>query len=81
MLKVQKKDGSLQDFDKAKIVAALVRVGLAPEEAAKVADQIEVWAPTAAPNGTIASSAIREQVLSLITPEMAEEYKKFEAQK
>ncbi|NIT03714.1 hypothetical protein GTO10_02155 [Candidatus Saccharibacteria bacterium] len=81
MLQVEKKDGQVVDFDKSKISSALTRVGLSGEEAGAVADKVEAWAPTAAEEEVIKTSAIRDKVLELITPEMAEEYKRFESQK
>lgn len=81
MFKVEKRDGSLQDFDKSKISSALVRVGLTPEEAQGVADRVEAWASTAAVDGVVKSADIRNQVLGLITPEAAGKYKSFAAAK
>jgi len=81
MLKVEKKDGRIVDFDKSTISSVLTRVGLSGEEAGAVADKVEAWAQTAAEDGVIKTSAIRGKVLELISPEMVEEYKTFESQK
>jgi len=78
MLKVQKKDGSLQDFDSSKISGALVRVGLSAEEAAAMAGDVQSWAESAAGDGTITSAEIREKLLATLSPEMVEEYKSFQ---
>jgi hypothetical protein len=81
MLKVQKKDGRIEDFDKSKITGALGRVGAGPDEAQKVADAVEAWAPTAAAGGTIKTSQIRDKVLELVSPETVTAYKEFEQTK
>ncbi len=81
MVKVQKKDGSLQDFDASKISSGLVRVGLSAAEAADVASQIESWTGTTGTDGTITSAQIREKILSLLSPEMVKEYTSFETTK
>lgn len=81
MIKVEKKDGRIVEFDGSKITSALGRVGLEQVEAEKVANQVETWADTAAVDGIIKTSAIREKVLELVPPEIAEEYKSFEKEK
>jgi hypothetical protein len=81
VFQVEKKDGQVVDFDKSKISSALERVGLAVAEAGTIADKVEAWASVAAEGGIIKTSAIRDKVLELITPKMAEEYKSFESQK
>ncbi len=81
MLKVQKKGGRIEDFDKSKIVNVLERVGVGPDEAQKVADQVEVWAQAAAAGGAISTSAIRDKVLALISPKAVKAYEEFERTK
>ena len=81
MLKVQKKGGRIEDFDKSKIVNVLERVGVGPDEAKKVADQVEVWAQAAAAGGAISTSAIRGKVLALISPKAVKAYEEFERTK
>lgn len=81
MLKVQKKDGRIEDFDKAKIIGALERVGVESGEAQKVAAQVEVWAQAAAAGGAISTLAIRGKVLSLIPPKAVQAYEEFEKTK
>ncbi|MGB9706873.1 MAG: ATP cone domain-containing protein [Microgenomates group bacterium] len=65
-VKVQKKDGRLEDFDRNKVVAGVIKSGATPEQAEEVARQVEVWVPTAAVNGVIHSGAIREKVLEVL---------------
>ena len=81
MLKVQKKGGRIEDFDKSKIVNVLERVVVGPDEAQKVADQVEVWAQAAAAGGAISTSAIRGKVLALISPKAVKAYEEFERTK
>jgi len=81
-IKVEKKDGRLEDFDRNKISGGIVKSGASPEEAESVATQVETWAQSAAVDGVVQSSDIRTKVLGLlqsVNPEVAvafEAYKK-----
>ncbi|MGA2910537.1 MAG: ATP cone domain-containing protein [Candidatus Microgenomates bacterium] len=66
MIKVQKKDGSMQDFDHMKIKNGILASGASEEQAESITMQIESWAPTAASNGVIGGSAIRSKVLEML---------------
>lgn len=66
MFKVQKKDGSLQDYDKAKIISGLVRSSTTPEEAEKIVVEVEAWLPTVAVEGIVSSLDIRNKVLEIL---------------
>ena len=61
-IKVIKKDGSLEDFEKAKIERVTTAAGLSQEQAKKLADDIEKWAETYGKN-QITTLQIRDQVL------------------
>lgn len=82
MFKVQKKDGTLEDFDRNHIITGIMKAGGTTEEAEKVAAALEEWAPSAAVSGVIQSSAIRVkglEVLQTVNPVVAatfEAYKK-----
>jgi len=65
-VKVQKKDGRLEDFDRNKVINGVVKSGATPEQAEEVARQIDTWLPTAAVNGVIHSRMIRGKVLELL---------------
>lgn len=65
-MKVQKKDGSLEDFDRNKIVSGIVKSGGTPEQAENIAGQIESWATGAAVNGVIKVLDIRSKLLELL---------------
>lgn len=65
-VKVQKKDGSLQDFDRNKVFNGVIKSGVTPEEAENVTKQVEAWLPTATVDGVVVSMAIREKVLEIL---------------
>ena len=81
-IKVEKKDGRLEDFDRHKISGGVVKSGASPEEAESIVTQIETWAQGVAMGGVVQSSDIRTKVLELlrsVNPEAAasfETYKK-----
>lgn len=80
-MKFEKKDGTLQDFDRGKIVSGVSAAG-APEQAEEIAAQVEGWAKDTAVDDIVTWLAVREKVLELLrasNPEAAanfEEYKK-----
>jgi transcriptional regulator NrdR family protein len=61
-IKVQKKDGSLQDFDRSKITNSLVKAGFLFDQAEGVASQVTDWVQTSADNGVAMSANIRLKV-------------------
>lgn len=65
-VKVQKKDGQTQDFDRTKILNGVIKSGGTPEEAENVTKQIEAWIVTAAINGMIPSMQIRTKLLEIL---------------
>lgn len=65
-LQVEKKNGSLQPFDRSKIAAGLIRSGATVEEAENVASQAETWAQTNNANGIIKSLDLRAKVLEVL---------------
>ncbi len=65
-LQVQKKDGTLQPFDRSKISAGVIRSGATPEESENVTAQVEAWAQGAAQNGVIGSTELRAKVLEVL---------------
>ncbi len=80
MYKVQKKDGSLEDFDKQKLVSGVVKSGASPEEAQKVADAVEAWLPTVAKENVVNSTDIRVkglEVLKTVNPDVAAQFETF----
>lgn len=65
-MKVQKKDGVIEDFDRNKIVNGIVKSGGTSEQAENIAGQIETWANTAAVNGIIRALDIKSKLLELL---------------
>lgn len=81
MYKVQKKDGSLEDFDRTKITGSLVKAGATVEEAEKVAVEVDAWLPTVAVNRVVNSLDIRIKgldVLKMVNPEIAAKFEEFQ---
>jgi len=65
-IKVQKKDGRLEDFDRSKVHSGVSKSGATPEETEKIAARIETWVRGAAVDGVIRTSAIRAKVLEIL---------------
>jgi len=65
-VKVQKKDGRLEDFDRNKVINGVIKSGATPEEAEEVTRQVEGWLVTAATSGVVSSIAIRSKVLEVL---------------
>ena len=65
-LKVQKKDGSAEDFDRSKVKNGILSSGATEEQAESITVQIESWAPTAASNGIIKALDIKTKLLELL---------------
>lgn len=65
-MKVQKKDGRMEDFDRTKIINGIIKSGGTPEEAENITKQIEVWMPTVAVNGVVKTSDIRMKLLEML---------------
>ncbi|MBU1127147.1 hypothetical protein KKF11_02280 [Patescibacteria group bacterium] len=67
-MKIQKKDGSLEDFDRAKITNGLAKAGASLDQAESIAGQIETWIQNTAVNGSISSNEIKAKVLDFLQP-------------
>ena len=80
-IKVQKKDGRLEDFDRSKVSNGVVKSGASLDQAESIANQTETWAQGAAVNGVISSGDIRAKVLELlraVNPESATRYETYQ---
>ena len=66
MYQVQKKDGSLVDFDRSKIVNGVIMSGATPEQAEQVAAGIDSWLPTVLVNGVVKTADIRVKLLEVL---------------
>ncbi|MDP2874099.1 MAG: ATP cone domain-containing protein [bacterium] len=79
-MKVEKRNGSLQDFDRSKLAASLVNAGATDADAQKVAVDVEAWAKAKAVNDVIKSQAMRDKVIAVLRteyPQVAEGYEAF----
>jgi transcriptional regulator NrdR family protein len=65
-LQVQKKDGTLQPFDRSKVSAGAMRSGASIEEAENVTGQVEAWARSVAQNGVVNATELRAKVLEVL---------------
>ncbi len=65
-VKVQKKDGRLEDFLRAKVVAGVLKSGADFNQAEEVGRQVETWVQQTAVSGMISSNQIREKVLEVL---------------
>ncbi|OGM04377.1 hypothetical protein A3E15_01275 [Candidatus Woesebacteria bacterium RIFCSPHIGHO2_12_FULL_42_9] len=85
MLQIQKKDGSSQDYDRRKLLTSLIRAQATPEQAMRVATDIESWLVSLNVQ-VVKSEEIKARIvedLNKINPNAAhayEVYKKAEAQ-
>lgn len=80
MFKVRKKDGSVQDFDRMKVVKAVMNAGGTPENAEQVAVEVEAWLPTVAVEGVVESRDLRIkgiEVLKTVNPTVATTFETF----
>lgn len=80
-IKVEKKDGRLEDFDRNKVSSGVVKSGVSPEEAENIATQIETWSQGAAVDGVVKATDIRAKVLELLRSVDPEAAASFEAYK
>lgn len=65
-LQVQKKDGTLEPFDRNKIKNGLIKSGASEAEAESIASQVEVWSQTVAVNNVVKTADIKTKVLGLL---------------
>ncbi|MFH1970829.1 MAG: ATP cone domain-containing protein [Patescibacteria group bacterium] len=78
---MQKKDGTLEEFDKNKILNGVVRAGASSEDAQKILNEIEAWLPGAQVNGIVKSVDIRTkglEILDIINPEVAKGFRSYQ---
>ena len=81
MFQVRKKDGSLQPFDRSKIVSGVIKAGGSPEDGEKVAVEIEAWLPTVAVDGVVNSADIRVkglEILGMVNPLTATSFESYQ---
>lgn len=81
MFKVRKKDGSLQDFDRTKIVNAVIKARGTPQDAEQVVSELEAWLPAVAVEGVVETRDIRIkgiEILKTINPTAAATFETYQ---
>ena len=79
-LKVEKRDGRIEKFDRTKVLGSMLMAGASAVNAEEFTKQIEKWAQENAENGVIPTSKIRIKVLQLLEksePEVADAFEKY----
>jgi transcriptional regulator NrdR family protein len=79
-LKVEKKDGRMESFNRNKIASSVTKAGGTQEQSESITSQVEGWAPSVAQNGVIKTSEIRTKVIELlkaVNPEAAARYEAY----
>lgn len=65
-LKVQKKGGKVEPFDRGKVLASVMRAGGTQEQSEQVTAGVESWAKSSGPE--VSALDIRSKVLELLRP-------------
>lgn len=65
-IKVLKRDGTLEDFDRNKVSGGLVGAGLTSEDAETIAEEVESWAQETAVEEIVKASDVKIKVLELL---------------
>ena len=80
-IRVQKRDGRLEEFDANKIRQGLIAAGATDQEAESIAQEVENWAAANAAKGFVRTAAIREKVLfslRLVNPQAAAAFESYQ---
>ena len=81
MYQVQKKDGSLVDFDQTKIINGVLKAGGTQENAQKIATAVENWLPTVVVNDVVNALELRTKVieeLKTVNPTVAASFESYQ---
>jgi len=81
MIKVKKKEGQIEDFDRSKISNGITKAGATPDQAEKITGQVEGWAQKTAVDEVIDASQIKTKVLQLlqsVNPEAAKSFSSYQ---
>jgi transcriptional regulator NrdR family protein len=65
-LKVQKKDGRIEDFDRAKVKNGILRSGATEEQAESVTQEVESWAVATSTNNIVRALDIKVKLLEVL---------------
>jgi len=63
--KIQKKDGALEDYDRAKLLLSMIRAQATPDQAEAALSRIESWL-TQLKEGTVTTEAIHGKVVEVL---------------
>ncbi|MBP8591113.1 hypothetical protein KBI33_01430 [Candidatus Shapirobacteria bacterium] len=80
-IRVQKRDGRLEEFDVNKIRQGLAAAGATPAQVEAITKEVESWAKDNATKGFIRTVAIKEKVLSslrLVNPQAATAFESYQ---
>jgi len=78
-MKIKKRGGDLQDFDRMKIYHSVLAAGAFQEEANAIADQVQSWARGLEEN-TLSTMEIKEKIIELLgksNPVAAQNYQNY----
>lgn len=82
MVKIKKRDNSLEDFDREKLRRSVLAAGLSKENANDIVNQIETWVQQG--EDVVSTAQIRSKVIDLMEskdPEATKNYKSYKKQK
>ena len=80
-IRVQKKDGRLEEFDANKIRQSLIAAGATDQETENITQEVENWATVNAAKGFVRTVAIREKILSslrLVNPQATAAFESYQ---
>jgi len=78
MYKVKKRDGSLEDFDRGKVLKGALGAGASSQEAEQVVSAVEAWLPTVAVVGSNEISSKVIEVLKSVNPTAAASFESYQ---
>jgi len=79
-MKIQKKDGRLEEFDRNKLKQSILAAGANENEVESIITQVEAWAPSMVVNDAVHSQVIRAKVIELLktaNPTAAKTYEEY----
>lgn len=65
-LKVQKKDGRIEDFDRSKVKNGILSSGATEEQAESATQEIERWAASTGINGIVRTPDLKAKLLEVL---------------
>ena len=65
-IKVRKKDGSLEDWSRYKLLTSISKAGVPSEKAEAITSDVEKWAQASAEDAIVDSSKIRGKIIEIL---------------